>query len=458
MNSDTFIKFIENQNLFLPQEHILLAVSGGIDSTVMAHLFHQAKFRFGIAHCNFSLRGKESDDDAEFVKKLAFRLKAPYFSVRFDTSEIALQRGISIQMAARDLRYEWFERTRQENRYDYIATAHHLDDQVETFLINLIRGTGIAGMHGIPVKNGKIIRPLLFAFRKDIDQYAGKHKIGYRTDQSNNEAKYLRNNIRHHLVPLLCSINPEFSQGLSGTIKRLSAFEQIGNLALENWCKSALVKDGRDIIFDAGCLLQVDPVESYAWALLSPFGFNETQVSNLLDCLVPGKRKTFHSSSHSMVLERGRIVVSPVEEKIQLKPSKIGLFAHKKKIRKPLPLLFERNREVGGYEIPATGTIASLDFDKLQFPLILRTWQTGDAFFPLGMKKKKKLSDFFIDQKFSVKDKEQTWLLCSGKHIVWILGHRIDHRYRVTSATREVLCIKMLVKEALRKGYPDVTI
>lgn len=441
MDLKEFIKFIEAKKLFSRGDHILLAVSGGIDSTVMAHLFHQAKFRFGIAHCNFGLRGSDSDEDAEFVKRLALKFSVTFFSQKFDTSTYASQKGISIQMAARDLRYAWFEKLRHENKFDFIATAHHLDDQVETFLINLIRGTGIAGLHGIPVKNGTVIRPIMFAFRKDIEQFASQNKIVFRTDHSNHETKYLRNKLRHDIIPLLGTINPEFTHGLTETVRRIAEFEEIGNRTLDNWCQDAMKTEGTDQFIDIKQLLKLMPVEPYAWALFFRYGFNETQMSNILGCLEKADRKIFTSSTHRLIKDRLRLVISPIEPKAHDKTLKIGLFVHKKKISKPFPLLFERISEVKDYEIPATGNIASLDFDKLQFPLTMRKWQHGDSFCPLGMKRKKKLSDFFIDQKFSLKEKEQIWLLCSGKDIVWIIGWRIDNRYRITLATREILSV-----------------
>ena len=439
MNLRDFISFIEAKKLFSRDDQILLAVSGGIDSTVMAHLFHEAKFRFAIAHCNFSLRGNDSDEDAEFVKRLALKLNVRLFTEKFETEKYASQNGISIQMAARDLRYEWFGKIRQGHGFDYIATAHHLDDQVETFLINLIRGTGIAGLHGIPVKNGFIIRPLMFAFRKEIGWYASQNQVSYRTDHSNNEIKYLRNKIRHEVIPLLSGINAEFTPGLTETIRRIGEFEKIGNSSLEDWCKNAMKTDGHDNFTDIRSLLKMSPVEPYAWALLSPYGFNETQVSNLLGCLEKENRKIFTSATHRLVKERGRLMISPIRPKTADKSFNVSLWGHKKSLKKPITLLFERVSNVKDYKIPATGNIASLDFDKLNFPLTIRKWQQGDFFYPLGMKRKKKLSDFFIDEKLSLADKELTWLLCSGNNIVWIIGRRIDHRYRVTSATQQIL-------------------
>jgi tRNA(Ile)-lysidine synthase len=441
MNPRSLIKFIQSKGIFSGEDHILLAVSGGIDSTVMAHLFNQAKYRFAIAHCNFCLRGKESDEDEDFVKRLAKQLKVPFFTEKFDTSSIASQQGTSIQMAARDLRYSWFEKIRRDHGFAYVATAHHQDDQAETFLINLIRGTGIAGLHGIPVKNGAVIRPLMFAFRKDIEEYATHHQINYRTDHTNNETKYLRNKIRHELIPLLCNINPEFTRGLTASISRISAFEQVGNQVMKTWCRDAITTDGKDQFIDIQHLLKSEPVEPYAWALLSPYGFNETQVANILGCLDKETSKTIFSATHRLMKDRQRLILSLLEPKTQDKSFKIGLFAKKKRMSKPVRLDFERISDVINYKIPVSSNIASFDAGKLQFPLTLRKWQHGDAFFPFGMKKKKKVSDFFIDQKFSLKEKEQAWFLCSGNDIMWIIGHRIDHRYRVTSATREVVCV-----------------
>jgi len=443
MDIRDFQKFIGEKKLFTKSDHILLAVSGGIDSVVMTDLFHKAGYRFGIAHCNFGLRGKDSEMDAAFTTNLAHRLHCPFFLERFDTERIARQKGISIQMAARELRYAWFEKLRIDQGYDHIATAHHLDDQAETFLINLVRGTGISGLHGIPVKNEAIIRPLMFTFREDIERYAVENKLTFRTDHSNDEKKYLRNRIRHEVIPLLRSINPDFIHGLTDTIGRISEFEQVGDRALSEWRLSVIKPDGDDQTVDIVQLAKQMPVGLFAWAMLSPFGFNETQVANLLDSLQQDERKVFQSPTHRLVKERGRLIISVVVSSKYTKPIKINTFVRKKSITVPLRLCFERIGDVKHYEIPASGHVASLDFDKIRFPMMIRRWQQGDAFIPLGLKKKKKLSDFFIDHKFSTKEKENVWLLCSGKDILWIIGYRIDHRYRVTAATKEVLKIVM---------------
>ena len=435
------IRFNHEKQLFTGNDRILLAVSGGIDSAVMAEMFHGAGFKFGITHCNFSLRGGESDLDELFVKSMAYRMKVPFYATTFDTPAFALQNGISIQMAARELRYRWFESTRKEHRFDYVATAHHLDDQAETFLINLIRGTGIAGLHGIPLKNGTVIRPMMFAIRMEIEQYALSHHVEYRQDQSNNETKYLRNKIRHEIIPILGSVNPGFVAGLTETIRRIGEFELVGNRALEDLCRNLLSTSGKEVIIDVNRLTAVSPVEPLAWALLSPFGFNETQVANLLTCLGSDHRQLFNSPTHRLVKERGRLTLTPAGPATREKTVTISLFPRQKKISKPIHLRLKRISDVSRYDIPVSPCTASLSFEKLQFPLTLRRWQPGDSFYPLGMKKKKKLSDFFIDGKFTLAEKEAAWLLCSGKDIAWIVGHRIDHRFRITRATREILCV-----------------
>ncbi len=445
MNLRDLLAFSDAGKIFSREDKILLAVSGGIDSMVMAHLFHLGKFSIAIAHCNFGLRGRDSDDDAEFVREAALQWKIPYFCKKFPTSAWAAGKGISIQMAARDLRYAWFEQVREENHFDYVATAHHLDDQVETFLINLIRGTGIAGLHGIPVKSGSIIRPMMFAFREEIEQFANRCKVPYRMDLSNNETKYTRNKIRHEVIPLLCSINPEFRQGLTASIRRFHAFEQVGEQAINTWLYQNQNTDGIKHVMDTSLLKGVGPLEPYLWKWMSGFGFNETHVSNLLASFDSDGRKIFTSPTHLLVKERGSLSISPIVPAPPAKVLKIALFGKKKQVCTPLNLLFKRIPGVTGFEISAARNKASLNFDKLQFPLMVRKWQRGDLFYPLGMRKKKKLSDFFIDQKFTLKEKEETWLLCSGRDIVWIIGHRIDHRYRVTPVTREILSVDYVI-------------
>jgi tRNA(Ile)-lysidine synthase len=441
MDHRDLVDFIDARRLFSRNGRILLAVSGGIDSVVLAHLFHRSGMEFALAHCNFGLRGKESEADANFVGQLAQDFSVPFFLQKFNTKTFAAKHGYSIQMAARELRYGWFEEIRRVNGFDCIATAHHLDDQAETFLINILRGTGIAGLHGIPLKNGHVVRPFMFAYRKDIELYASLNRVDFRIDRSNNETVYLRNKVRHEIIPILNAMNPDFPGGLTESIKRISDFEKIGNRTLDEWCRQNLKIDGSDAFIETEALSGADPVEPFAWRLLSPFGFNETQIRELLNCLGKPARKHFTSTSHRMVKDRKRIMISPITVTGKIKPVVIRPFRAKMSISKPFSLKFTRIRDVENYVIPSSPGNASLDFSKLEFPLQLRKWEKGDSFFPFGMQKRKKLSDFFTDIKFTNKEKEETWLLCSGEAIVWVVGHRIDHRFRITNETREILSV-----------------
>ncbi|HPS63884.1 MAG TPA: tRNA lysidine(34) synthetase TilS [Bacteroidales bacterium] len=436
------IRFISKNNLFDPGKPVLLAVSGGMDSMVMAHLVSQTGYHFGIAHCNFCLRGTESDDDEKFVKEVASRMNVPFYSTRFSTLEVAELKGVSIQMAARELRYDWFEKIRAEHGYKVVATAHHLRDQAETFLINLVRGTGIAGLHGIPIRSGNVVRPLMFAMRNEIEEYARHHHVDFRHDRSNDEIKYTRNRIRHQVIPVLEEINPDFIRGLMETIRRISEFEMTGLKTLDDWSLRVLRYEGEERVFDIDSLPSGVPQGPYLWKILSPFGFNETQMENLQGALPGEGRKSFLSPTHLLVKERGSIRIRPRGSRSVDSVFRIDGFKRTKKLVQPLPLAFRRITRVENYEIPVSPAIASLDFDKLEFPLTLRQWKIGDFFYPLGLKKRKKLSDFFMDRKLSQKTRENTWLLCSAGRIVWIVGQRIDHRFRVTAATREILRIE----------------
>lgn len=445
-----FIRFIDSMKLFAPDDPVLLAVSSGLDSTVMTHLFRRAGFRFAVAHCNFGLRGMDSESDAGFAADLAKITGAPFFSETFETKEYANKQGISIQMAARELRYEWFERIRSKYEYKKTATAHHLDDQAETFLINLIRGTGVAGLHGIPVQNEKVIRPMMFARRNEIAEYAKKHSIDFREDQSNFEVKYIRNKIRHEIIPAFCSINPEFIETLTNTIRKISDYEQIAGQILSQWKSQAIQTKDEKTIVDLDLLYTSQTPETFAWFLLTPFGFNETQVKSITGCLMNPEEKRFTSSSHTLTKERSRLIIQrnpikPLLISTSIEDAVLDIIIATGEadiaITDSFHLHFSHIKKAVEYHIPDNPDIASLDFHKLKFPLTLRKWHNGDVFHPLGMKGKKKLSDFFIDQKFTALQKEETWLLCSGDQIVWVIGHRIDNRYRITRRTKEILVI-----------------
>jgi len=441
-----FIKFIQEENLINHTDHTLLAVSGGLDSVVMTELFHRAGFSFGIAHANFGLRGAESGRDELFVRNLAEKYKVKVFVKHFETAKFARSHKLSVQVAARQLRYEWFDELQIKYGYDQVATAHHLDDQVETFLINLTRGTGIAGLHGILPRQGKIIRPMMFTDRQQIEAYARENRLEYVEDSSNSSVKYTRNRIRHKVIPQLEKINPGFRQELTQTIGFIRDAEKIYNQTIEQKRREIFHENGDKIYIQSAQFYCLEPLTSWAYELLSPYGFNLSNIRDItgLADAIPGKE--VRSTTFRLVKDREYLIIAPLEETGKEATFMVSMYDLKQKsIRSPLNLEFEIL-----YEIPAEyadpGSTAYIDLDKLDFPLTIRKWQKGDFFYPLGMPQRKKLSDFFTDQKFSRIEKEKKCLLCSGKKIVWIIGHRIDDRFKITAASERILKIKL---------YPD---
>jgi tRNA(Ile)-lysidine synthase len=409
---------------------------------VMADLFYRAGYQFGIAHANFHLRGAESDHDEQFVRKLADKYNVEIFVKQFDTLSYARNGKVSVQVAARDLRYAWFDELLLKHGYDCVATAHHLDDQVETFLINLARGTGIAGMHGIPVKQGKVIRPLLFAGRKEIEAYAVENKLQFVEDSSNSSDKYTRNRIRHKIVPQLEKINPSFRKALTETIGRIRDAETVYKNAIEEKRYSIFEVKGEVISISIKEFFSLEPLAAWAYELLSPYGFNLSNVKDIisLEEAIPGKEVV--SATHRLVRDRDHLIIVPLEKGIEQKVYTIGAGDIEAGITAPVSLTFGiLDAKPEKFEDP--GFSAYFDFELLTLPLIIRKWKKGDFFYPLGMSKPKKLSDFFIDEKFSRIDKENQWLLCSGNDIVWIIGKRIDDRFKINEKTKLTLSIRV---------------
>ena len=339
-----FKAFIETENLFSQEDKVLLAVSGGIDSVVMAELFHLAGYSFGIAHCNFSLRGKESEGDEAFVEKLAKNYHVPFYRKKFLTAKEAKEKGISIQMAARELRYRWFEEILEKEKYACVATAHHLDDQVETFFINLLRSTGIAGLHGILPKQGNLIRPMLFTFRNDIEAFARKHKLTFREDSSNTETKYLRNKIRHEIIPVFRELNPAFPQNLSETISRLRETETLFRASIEEVRKKILHEEKNEIHILIKALKKLEPIGIYSFELLTPFGFHEAVIRDILLSPDDASGTTFYSPTHRLIMNRGELILVPLASKKEsgLINVAVSIPENKKEIRKPLHLTFTK--------------------------------------------------------------------------------------------------------------------
>ena len=431
-------QFIISKSLFLQDDHLLLAISGGPDSLCLFFILKKLGYNIELAHCNFSLRDKESDQDEEFVRRLANKYKLKCHVKRFDTYRYAKSKKVSIQMAARDLRYKWFYDLLQENNLDFIITGHHRDDNIETFLMNLIRGAGVRGLSGIKPKNNKVVRPLLEISKKEIKQFLVENNIEYRYDRSNLDVKYLRNKIRKKIIPLLKEINPNIQQTITDEIFILDGIGKIFNERI-NTIKERLIRE-KDGVYKLNIadLIKLDHLEIILFEILNPFGF--FQVSKIINTLDSQSGKQFFSETHQLIVDREKIIISERannQEEIEITDVEI-------QIETPLNLRFTTSFDPS---ICKKSNIARLDFDKISFPLTLRKWRNGDRFKPLGMRNFKKLSDFFIDEKYSILDKQKQWILCSNDDIVWIVGSRIDDRYKIEDNTKKVYIAELLTED-----------
>ena len=427
---DKFFKNIIDTELFLKNDKLLLAISGGADSVALALLLKEGGYKFEMAHCNFNLRGEESDADEDFVKILSETLGVHYHTKTFNTNEYASKNKISVQMAARDLRYNWFEELKKETQSDYIVVAHHKDDDIETFFINLIRGSGIKGFLGMKQKRNKIIRPLLLFSRKEIEEYLKNQGQEFRNDSSNTDVKYLRNNIRHHLIPLIKDINPSFSDTFSKEIEYMNEVYNVFNDNFIDVKNDIVSKMDKGIVIDKQKLLSIQNNKIFLREIITPFGFNETD--KILESCIASSGKMFCAKSYRLLIDRDKIFVT---EFIDDSSDVILISEDTDTIRFPIPLKFSISHKS---EFNKRKNSVFLDFDKLEFPLKIRRWEEGDYFYPLGLNGRKKLSDYFVDNKFSRFEKEECFLLCSGEDIIWIIGHRMDDRFKITSNTKKV--------------------
>ncbi|MBQ3070093.1 MAG: tRNA lysidine(34) synthetase TilS [Tidjanibacter sp.] len=436
-----FREYIKEHQLATADNRILLTVSGGVDSMVMMHLFVEAGFNVGVAHCNFQLRGTESEEDEVLVAEQAAALGVPCYNRRFDTKGEMAATGESVQIAARRLRYGWFAELCTDEGYDTIAVAHHADDSIETFFINLLRGTGLKGLTGISLTNGRIIRPLLFATRHEINDYAKAHKIPFREDSSNRSTKYLRNKIRLGIVPRLREIVPSFTQTMGSNIDRLTDAQHFINHAIGKIEAEAVEHFGGEDIINPAKIDRGFPLNFVIYELMSQnYGFKGDVVDSLCDALRAGATgKRFYSRDWVAYIDRGRIVISRigVDDECEV-PFDLG----KSKVYCGNSVLYIERTNIDHIDsLFQPDNIALLDTDTLTEPLTLRKWREGDRFVPLGMSGEKKVSDYLINAKVSMAEKSRQFVLCAGEQIVWLVGHRIDERYKITSATENVVKI-----------------
>lgn len=437
-----FREYIEEHQLATTDNRILLTVSGGVDSMVMMHLFVTAGYNVGVAHCNFQLRGIESEEDEVLVADQAAALGIPCYNRRFDTKGEMAQTGESVQIAARRLRYGWFAELCTDEGYDTVAVAHHADDSIETFFINLLRGTGLKGLTGINHINGRIIRPLLFATRHEINEYAKANKIPFREDSSNRSTKYLRNKIRLGIVPRLREITPSFTRTMGSNIDRLTDAQNFINHAIGKIAAEAVEHYGGEDIINPAKIDRGFPLNYVIYELLSrDYGFKGDVVDSLCDALrqeATGKR--FYSRDHVAYINRGRIVVSRITSEDECQ---VEFDLSKSKIYCGNSVLYIERTDIDNIDsLFQPDNIALLDADALgNKPMQLRKWREGDRFMPLGMSGEKKVSDFLINAKVSMAEKGRQFVLTCDDQIVWLVGQRIDERYKITSNTENVLKI-----------------
>lgn len=406
---------------------LLLACSGGVDSMVLLHILQQSTYSIAVAHCNFLLREAASDEDAAFVSTYCKTHGLPYFEATFDTWDYAKKKGVSTQMAARELRYQWFDTLKAEHAFTHLLTAHHLDDQLETFLINLGRGSGIKGLSGIP--DHLILRPLLVFTKENILAYAKENKVSWREDSSNAKEDYLRNQLRHQLIPTWKAIQPNLIVQLEKSQQQLRWAEEALDYHCEVFKANHFIAEEDQVTISIEALKALKPLEYYLHALFSPYGF--THFSDLNALLTTQSGKQLFSATHRLIKDRTNLLLTPVTK---AESKDVYHWTPTEDLSFPLSLklkdaIIENKRS------------AILAVEALKYPLILRKYQEGDYFYPVGMKGKKKLSKFFKDQKYSMLEKEQQWLLCSGSEIVWVIGQRVDARFAATPETRDPLRI-----------------
>lgn len=451
-----FIEFIKKENFFQSKDKLLLAVSGGVDSIVLCELCKQAGFDFVIAHCNFQLRGEESERDEKFVREIVKKYNAEIFVKKFDTEKFAEEKKISIQVAARELRYSWFgflidnqqnaiDNNKKIENYqlpiaDWILTAHHANDNIETLLMNFFKGSGVAGLRGILPKHGKIIRPLLFAKKEELVDFAKENNLQYVEDSSNASDKYTRNYFRNQLIPSVQKVFPQVEENLLHNIQRFNDIETIYSKAITAHKNKLLEKRGEEIHIPVLKLLKSEPLTTIVFEIIKDFGFTANQTEEVIKLLKSDTGKYVQSNIHRIIKNRNWLIIAPINSLIA---ENILIEEKDKVVEFSTGKVVIKQVSASGYKLSGIESIAQLDAGEIKFPLLLRKWKQGDYFYPLGMTRKKKLSKFFIDQKLSLSQKENTWVLEMNKKIIWIVGMRIDNRFKISSKTKNILKISL---------------
>jgi tRNA(Ile)-lysidine synthase len=443
MIEQAFLGFINDNQLLNFSERTLLAVSGGLDSVAMAELFHRTNYPFAIAHVNFGLRGAESDADAVFVQNKAEQYGVPFHLVRFDTQSEAASRGISIQMAARELRYNWFAALCQQYNYSSVATAHHQNDVLETVLLNLTRGTGLAGLHGILPKQPGIIRPLLFATREQLVDYVTQEQLPYREDQSNAEDKYARNRIRHQVTPVLTALNAGFWPTFARTVDRFRAADALVQRELSQSWQAISHQENEQILVSIERLTALPEPAFRLGEWLKPFGFTTDQVANIIRALTSPAGQVFRSNTHQLTHERSSLVLEPLRSTTPVALTLTDWPMDRLTLSEMYQLESEVSEKEQEFTPTADANVAWLDADKVCFPLTIRTWQQGDRFRPLNLKGSKLVSNLLNDLKVNQREREQCLVLLSAGEIVWVMGYRIAHKFRITDATTKKLRLRI---------------
>lgn len=432
--------FIESNQLLTPQSRVIVGVSGGVDSVVLLNILSKLGYECVVAHCNFHLRGKESDRDEEFVAKLAEKQGLLYKKVDFDTVSYAKRHKISIEMAARDLRYDWFAGLLNDLKAQAIAVAHHADDSIETMLINSVRGSGLRGLYGIDARNGNIVRPLLICTREEIETYARKNNLSNVFDSTNASSDFLRNKFRNEILPALAHINPSVKQTFLENMNRMRGAWKIYNQKIQEIRKEICSTHGNQVYIDIPKLMQQADVSTVLFEILQPFHFKNSVVDDVVNGLKSTSGAQFFSDTHCVLKDRNQLIIEVKEVDCDLE---YQIEKETKSIHEPVSMEFRQFSSDENFQISRKPEKIHIDADKVHFPLTLRPWRKGDFFYPFGMTGKKKVSDFFINEKINRFSKEDAWLLVSGDDIVWIAGLRLDNRFRITTETKNILEISI---------------